>query len=80
MVVLRQIILVGLGFFIDLNSFINQYQFRQATYLFRLSFLAYMSLVFYHLPLLIPPIFRLNALHSTGFIPALSLYGLPSVV
>ena len=56
-VVLRQIILLGLGFFIDLNSFINQYQFRQATYLFRLSFLVYVGLVFYHFTFAHSPLF-----------------------
>lgn len=56
-VILRQIILLGLGFFIDLNSFINQYQFRQATYLFRLSFLGYVGLVFYHFTFAHSPLF-----------------------
>ena len=56
-VILRQLILLALGFFIDLNSFINQYQFRQATYLFRLSFLCYVSLVFYHFSFAHAPLF-----------------------
>lgn len=56
-VILRQVILLGLGFFIDLNSFINQYQFRQATYLFRLSFLVYVGLVFYHFYFAHSPLF-----------------------
>ena len=46
--ILRQSILLFLGLLLDLNGFVNQYQFRNLTYLFRLSILLFIGIIVYY--------------------------------
>jgi hypothetical protein len=46
--ILRQSILFFLGLLLDLNGFVNQYQFRNLTYLFRLSILLFIGIIVYY--------------------------------
>lgn len=45
--VVRQLFLLLLGYLLDLNNVINQYQFRNLTYLFRLSIILFAGIIFY---------------------------------
>lgn len=56
-IVLRQIILTILSYFLELQYFINQYQFRASTYLFRLNIFIFMGLVLYYYSFDLSPIF-----------------------
>jgi len=47
-IILRQIVLVVLSYFFELQHFINQYQFRTSTYLFRLNIFIYIELILYY--------------------------------
>lgn len=47
-VVVRQIILIFLGFIFEIQHFIHQYQFRITTYLFRLNILMFIGLILYY--------------------------------
>ncbi len=70
-VILRQAMLILLGYFFNIQHFINQYQFRTITYLFRLNILIFLGLIFYFYT------FNLSALFLNSFaLVALGLYGL----
>lgn len=56
-VLIRQIILMILSYFFKIHHLVNQYQFRNATYLFRLSFLLYTGLIFFHFSFNYSPLF-----------------------
>jgi hypothetical protein len=56
-IVLRQIILTLLSYFLELQHFINQYQFRTSTYLFRLNIFVFIGLVLYFYTFNLSPVF-----------------------
>jgi len=56
-IVLRQIILTLLSYFLELQHFINQYQFRTSTYLFRLNIFVFIGLVLYYYTFNLSPVF-----------------------
>lgn len=56
-IVLRQIILTVLSYFFELQHFINQYQFRTSTYLFRLNIFMFIGLVLYYFTFDLSPAF-----------------------
>ena len=56
-IALRQIILTVLSYFLELQHFINQYQFRTSTYLFRLNIFIFMGLILYYYTFELSPIF-----------------------
>lgn len=56
-IVLRQIISTILSYFLELQQFINQYQFRTSTYLFRLNIFIFIGLVLYYYTFELSPVF-----------------------
>lgn len=56
-VVLRQFALLLLSYFFELQHFINQYQFRTTTYLFRLTILMFIGVVLYYYTFDLSPLF-----------------------
>ena len=56
-IVLRQIILTVLSYFFELQHFINQYQFRTSTYLFRLNIFIFLGLILYYYTFDLSPVF-----------------------
>ena len=56
-IVLRQIILTVLSYFFELQHFINQYQFRTSTYLFRLNIFVFLGLILYYYTFDLSPVF-----------------------
>ena len=56
-IVLRQMILTVLSYFFELQLFINQYQFRTSTYLFRLNIFVFLGLILYYYTFNLSPVF-----------------------
>ena len=56
-IVLRQMILTVLSYFFELQLFINQYQFRTSTYLFRLNIFIFLGLILYYYTFDLSPVF-----------------------
>ena len=56
-VVLRQLVLIVLSYYLKLQEFITQYQFRISTYFFRLNILIFIGLVFYYFTFDLSPLF-----------------------
>lgn len=56
-IVLRQIVMTALSYFLELQHFVNQYQFRTTTYLFRLNIFIFMGLVLYYYTFDSSPVF-----------------------